>query len=888
MRTSVIVKKLIRIMALGTVLLAAMGAMIFLVQMGREFGFKDVQCRQFPETRRFAEELRTLLYMLEDDAVFLKEYESAIPDEKISIANFRYENGNLSGYITQTVDYYYLLAHYEGGYSAYFDEYGIQLYSSNEYYDEWYEITLSAAEIQQANYFYAISREDYIELALDYAQLNSDGAYGINTMELVGDGAVTKYAVADGYIDEEFSPDSYIGFGNDFMYVYSPDEGMFYSSLYGWYTIPETLFFIGDDIQFYDNIELLRFQFASKEEILRQKIGADYLEYMRADLDLRYSQRNIAYYVQNEDAFYSNVESLDKLVSCNMYLCIVPTTSGEFAVEFHNFSNPYLSEEYVTGIMQNLNALRPKDKLYIGIYTTYPHYDVFSEANQCFTQYYPYTVPAFIIALIMLISAVALLIPVLRDCGRSSREDSTVRLIFPDKLPVEVMAAIVLFCFTVLIWDVYGVLHYNIDWFHSPYHIWRLFGRFILSYAFGITGLLSLIRRVKAGSLFGRSIIRWTVSLFKKIACAISRQKNLTARTIELFVLYWFLMSLGITVAFLAALSDSILFVCIGILLIIALNVRVLQLLIRQAKGEQSIREATSALAEGNLEYRPPVIKRLGTEQEIIDNIDHLSDGLQKVVEKSIYDERMKAELITNVSHDIKTPLTSIINYVGLMKQENIENEKVLHYIEVLDKKSQRLKQLTEDLVEVSRITSGNIELERVPIDFAELLRQSIGEFEDKFGERELQLVESISEHSQMIFADGRRTFRILENLFQNIYKYAMPKTRVYIDLTNEEERVILAVKNISMAPLNINAEELIERFVRGDQSRTTEGSGLGLSIARDLVGMQDGEFQIYLDGDLFKVVISFPEFISNEIIEMEETAEELEAEEQAALEKKD
>ncbi|MDE7366913.1 MAG: sensor histidine kinase, partial [Lachnospiraceae bacterium] len=194
---------------------------------------------------------------------------------------------------------------------------------------------------------------------------------------------------------------------------------------------------------------------------------------------------------------------------------------------------------------------------------------------------------------------------------------------------------------------------------------------------------------------------------------------------------------------------------------------------------------------------------------------------------------------------------------------------------------------LTEDLVEVSKITSGNIELERVPIDFAELLRQSIGEFEDKFAEHELQVIDNIPEHSYMIFADGRRTFRILENLFQNIYKYAMPKTRVYIDLVNQNEQIFLSVKNISMAPLNINADELMERFVRGDQARTTEGSGLGLSIARDLVKMQDGEFQIYLDGDLFKVMISFPEFISSEVIDMEEAPESLEADDGMAIEKK-
>ena len=313
-------------------------------------------------------------------------------------------------------------------------------------------------------------------------------------------------------------------------------------------------------------------------------------------------------------------------------------------------------------------------------------------------------------------------------------------------------------------------------------------------------------------------------------------------------------------------------FVILGFALAILWNIGALVLMIRQAQGEQRIRDLTQILASGNLDVSMPNGKHLATEREILDNINHLSDGLQKAVEKSIYDERMKAELITNVSHDIKTPLTSIISYVDLIKRENVDNENVKHYIEILDRKSQRLKQLTEDLVEVSKLTTGNVELERVPIDFGELLRQTIGEFEDRFSIQKLQVIDSIEEQPYMIFADGRRTFRILENLFQNIYKYAMPETRVYIDMKKEAGMIVLAIKNISKAPLNIDASELMERFVRGDSSRSTEGSGLGLSIAQHLVELQDGEFQIYLDGDLFKIVIKFPEYVcTNTVIEMEE-----------------
>ncbi|MCM1496763.1 MAG: HAMP domain-containing histidine kinase [Bacteroides sp.] len=884
MHPTLLIKRTIRIAALGIILTAAIGAFGFFGYMVQEFGIRDLSCRQFPETRRFAAELADMLYSLEMEASYLRGYEAEIPNTSLILHNIycKMPEGCLAWEgLEKNVKLQYLLTYFEDGYEAYADEYGIQVINAGGYYDAWYDITLSARQIQTVSEYTMMSHDDYVNLVMSHARLNS--------LEAVQNIEIDTAYFSIGYVDEEFSENSYIGYYDEFMYVYSPDEDMFYSSLYGWYAVPDILFFPTEDIQDCDGIDLLRHRFASREEILRQKIGSDYLEYVRAELDMQYNQRNVVYYVYTEEgSLYTNAGTLNKLENCNLRLCIEPTESGEYTVEFFNFNNEYLNDEYVTGIMQNMDILRPREKLYIGIYTTYPYFDIFSEKNQLFNSYYPYTMPAFIIAGILMISAVVLTIQIFRDCGYASKTDRNVYLNVMDKLPIEFMAGIVIFSLWILASDVYGELRYNISLLYTTYYksAIRLFGVFFFCYFLGITAILSIVRRGKARKLIDYSLIRWTWIGLKRLAYSISQQKNLMARAVELFVLYWLFMVLGCVAVILGMGGENYIVIFLGILIIGILNISVLILLLRQAKGEQSIRDATKALADGDLEYQSSVIKRLGTEQEIIDNINHLSDGLHKAVEKSIYDERLKAELITNVSHDIKTPLTSIINYVGLIKQEDIENEKVLHYIEVLDKKSQRLKQLTEDLVEVSKITSGNIELERVPIDFTELLRQSIGEFEDKFGERELQLMDNIPDHSYMIFADGRRTFRILENLFQNIYKYAMPKTRVYIDLTNEKEQVIFSVKNISMAPLNIRADELMERFVRGDQSRTTEGSGLGLSIARDLVKMQDGEFQIYLDGDLFKVMISFPEFLSDEVIDMEEGEEALEADIKKAIEK--
>ena len=219
----------------------------------------------------------------------------------------------------------------------------------------------------------------------------------------------------------------------------------------------------------------------------------------------------------------------------------------------------------------------------------------------------------------------------------------------------------------------------------------------------------------------------------------------------------------------------------------------------------------------------------------------------------------MKSELITNVSHDLKTPLTSIINYIELIKkEENITPEYLKDYVNVLDSKSKRLKVLIEDLFEASKASSGNIELNMEKIDIIQLLRQSIGELEEKLSEANLDLKINVPEDKVYVRADGRRLYRVLENLLSNISKYSLSNTRVYIDITEVEGRVKLIMKNISSYELNFDPEEIMERFKRADDSRNTEGSGLGLAIARDLVKLQGGEFAIDIDGDLFKSIIEF------------------------------
>lgn len=279
---------------------------------------------------------------------------------------------------------------------------------------------------------------------------------------------------------------------------------------------------------------------------------------------------------------------------------------------------------------------------------------------------------------------------------------------------------------------------------------------------------------------------------------------------------------------------------------------------LKRIKEFQEIKEATKQIYEGNTNVRLDESKLKGVLKEFSVYINDIAGGFSNAIEESLKNERLKTELITNVSHDIKTPLTSIINYVDLIKREPIQDEKIKDYVEVLDSKSQRLKKLIEDLVEASKASSGNIKLQKEKLDVKELLKQVTGEFEDKFQEKGLQIVVNLPEEEVNVIADNRYLYRVMENLYSNISKYALEKSRVYVDVVKNKEKILISFKNISKEALNISADELMQRFVRGDRARNTEGSGLGLSIARSLTELQGGKFSIYLDGDLFKVMIEF------------------------------
>lgn len=273
----------------------------------------------------------------------------------------------------------------------------------------------------------------------------------------------------------------------------------------------------------------------------------------------------------------------------------------------------------------------------------------------------------------------------------------------------------------------------------------------------------------------------------------------------------------------------------------------------------KTLQEGSERLAAGDLKYKIDTTYLLSEFKRHGENLNHISLGMQHAVEERMKSERFKTELITNVSHDIKTPLTSIINYVDLLGKEPLENQKAEEYVEVLRRQSARLKKLTEDLIEASKAASGAIEMELADCEVGVLLTQSAGEYEEKLKDAGLELRMSKPEEALKIYADGRHLWRVFDNLLSNILKYAQPGTRVYLSLEKKANQVEIIFRNTSQYPLSMTGEELQERFVRGDTSRSTEGSGLGLSIARSLTERMAGEFQIVTDGDLFKVILSFP-----------------------------
>ena len=488
--------------------------------------------------------------------------------------------------------------------------------------------------------------------------------------------------------------------------------------------------------------------------------------------------------------------------------------------------------------------------LIIGIDTELSAEDDIYEASREYEQLHPWIKVCIFCGLVSLMGWIISLVYLTLATGRRTEEEK-IHLNPIDKIKTEILVAAFIFMMAELViliakvnseeWAVYGII------VASGTVSLVIDGLFLIFY-------LSMVRRMKVEMLWETSVACWLERGIRKV---FARQKT-TVRVLLLFAGH-------MAVCFVLAVGAFYYQSMTALVVLLLFSAGECYMILRKAVEQYQIRQGVEKIRDGALSGKIDIEQLHGEEKSLAEAINNIGEGLLHAVDDSTKNERMKADLITNVSHDIKTPLTSIINYVNLMKLEKIDNERVQGYIKILDEKSQRLKQLTADLVEASKISSGNVKLDMQVIDLVELVYQTSGEFNEKFEQKELTIVTKLPKTAVLIRADGRQLYRVIENLYNNVAKYALEKTRVYVDIAYVEEKVVFSIKNVSehsLARENSNAGDLTERFIRGDSSRTTEGSGLGLSIAKSLTVLMGGVFDIKVDGDLFKASITFPQYV--------------------------
>ena len=488
--------------------------------------------------------------------------------------------------------------------------------------------------------------------------------------------------------------------------------------------------------------------------------------------------------------------------------------------------------------------------LIIGIDTELSAEDDIYEASREYEQLHPWIKVCIFCGLVSLMGWIISLVYLTLATGRRTEEEK-IHLNPIDKIKTEILVAAFIFMMVELVilitkvnseeWAVYGII------VASGTVSLVIDGLFLIFY-------LSMVRRMKAEMLWETSVACWLERGIRKV---FARQKT-TVRVLLLFAGH-------MAVCFVLAVGAFYYQSMTALVVLLLFSAGECYMILRKAVEQYQIRQGVEKIRDGALSGKIDIEQLHGEEKSLAEAINNIGEGLLHAVDDSTKNERMKADLITNVSHDIKTPLTSIINYVNLMKLEKIDNERVQGYIQILDEKSQRLRQLTADLVEASKISSGNVKLDMQVIDLVELVYQTSGEFNEKFEQKELTIVTKLPKTAVLIRADGRQLYRVIENLYNNVAKYALEKTRVYVDIAYVEEKVVFSIKNVSehsLARENSNAGDLTERFIRGDSSRTTEGSGLGLSIAKSLTVLMGGVFDIKVDGDLFKASITFPQYV--------------------------
>lgn len=594
--------------------------------------------------------------------------------------------------------------------------------------------------------------------------------------------------------------------------------------------------------------------------LVESRLPSYYKMYIQRQLDeykssVRYLEgmRNFLYYVEDENGnLVGGNASKGEIGEAERTLVLSAGFSsdhlGDAPYYFDAYSNPVLEESNYKFYGAIRDPLLPGDEFY----------DMWQDFRYA-KQSLPILFGVFFVSLL---GAVACLIHLIRVAGQKERYGK-VQFMVVDRIYNEVHFLLV-FLYAVAAAMVATALIETI--LQGTVQFWSyvfatMLGVLYLSaVAIGLSYILSVSRQVKDRSFFRNT---W-------ISVSIRRMSELfTGRTFRgwmvIVILCYGLGNCAIMGAIVLApiygYPRISMLLGVGLLLF---NVFCMYLFIRALRSLKEIMVSVKESAKGNFSYPLELNKISPSFLNFAEDVANIQEGFKNAVDDAVKGERMKAELITNVSHDLKTPLTSIISYVDLLKNENLENERAGAYVEVLHEKSYRLKQLIEDLIEASKASSGNLTVEKIRVDYKQLTLQAMGEMEDKTDAVGLTFKVSCGE-PVFIDADGGHMWRILENLLSNVIKYSMPNSRVYVDIFKMDGYGVLVMKNISAAPIDFDETRLTERFVRGDESRTTEGSGLGLSITQSLAEIQGGSFGIQVDGDLFKSIVSIPLWVEKE-----------------------
>ncbi len=448
------------------------------------------------------------------------------------------------------------------------------------------------------------------------------------------------------------------------------------------------------------------------------------------------------------------------------------------------------------------------------------------------------------LAVLFNLSSLIVLVPCLsfqlRSAGHWEGHEG-IHLTWLDRIPLDVYLCAALFLYA-LYTDSYDAEMSFLAWF----------------FLFAMAALLvpSLAARYKSGTLWSNTILYRLWALARRYTGRFLGGLWAVVKSIPLLwsVLAILLALSGVDLFFLAMRTPLYM-----VLLWLLVRAAEILLILWCMLDVRRLLQSGEQMASGDFSHTVEVSCPLPALQAHAEHLNSIQSGLSTAVEERMRSERMKTELITNVSHDIKTPLTSIVNYVDLLKKTDITDPTALEYIAVLERQAQRLRKLTEDLVEASKAATGSINVHLAPTDLHVLLSQVCGEYAQRLEEKELHMVFTPAETAPLITADAQLLWRVLDNLMGNVCKYAMGATRVYLTVEQVEDRAAVTLKNISLYPLTVSGEELRERFVRGDSARSTEGSGLGLSIAAGLTELQGGTFAITVDGYLFKVQLTFP-----------------------------